>query len=40
MFWGSVECGLVLPSISAWEVVSKEKFKTTGGYMYRFCKGF
>ena len=24
----------------AWEVVSKEKFKTTGGYMCRFCKGF
>ena len=39
VFWGSVECGLVLPSISAWEVVSKEKFKTTGGYMCRFCKG-
>ena len=38
MFWASVECGLVLPS--AWEVVSKEKFKTTGGYMCRFCKGF
>ena len=40
VFWASVECGLVLPSISAWEVVSKEKFKTTGGYMCRFCKGF
>ena len=40
VFWASVECGLVLPSISAWEVVGKEKFKTTGGYMCRFCKGF
>ena len=40
VFWASVECGLVLPSISAWEVVSKEKFKTTGGNMCRFCKGF
>ena len=29
-----------LPSISAWEVVGKEKFKTIGGYMCRFCKGF
>ena len=37
VFWASVECGLVLPSISAWEVVGKEKFKTTGGYMCRFC---
>ena len=40
VFWASVECGLVLPSISAWEVVGKEKPKTTGGYMCRFCKGF
>ena len=40
VFWASVECGLVLPSISAWEVVGKEKFKTTGGYTCRFCKGF
>ena len=38
VFWGSVECGLVLPSISAWEVVSKEKFKTTGRYMCRFLR--
>ena len=37
MFWASAECGLVLPSISAWEVVGKEKFKTTGGHMCRFC---
>ena len=33
MFWASVECGLVLPSISAWEVVGKEKFKSAGGYI-------
>ena len=29
VFWASVECGLVLPSISAWEVVGKEKFGAT-----------
>ena len=31
MFWASVECGLVLPSISAWEVVGKEKFGRAAG---------
>ena len=36
VFWAC----LVLPSISVWEVVGKEKFKTTGGYMCRFRKGF
>eukprot|EP00435_Cladocopium_sp_Y103_P028221 s2216_g7.t1 len=40
VFWGAVECGLILPSISSWEIVSKEKSVTTGGYMCKFCKDF
>ena len=39
-FWGEAECGLILPSISAWEVVTKEKGATKGGYMCRYCQGF
>ena len=39
-FWGEAECGLILPSISAWEVVAKEKGATRGGYMCRYCQGF
>ena len=40
VFWAQVECGLVLPSVSSWEVVTKEKGITRGGYMCRYCKGF
>ena len=38
--WGEAECGLILPSISAWEVVTKEKGAPKGGYMCRYCQGF
>ena len=37
-FWGEAECGLT--SISAWEVVTKEKGATKEGYMCRYCQGF
>ena len=40
VFWGKVECGLILPSLSSWEVVTKQKGVTTGGYMCKYCKGF
>ena len=40
LFWATAECGLILPSISAWEVVSKEPGVTTGGYKCKYCLGF
>ena len=40
VFWGKVECGLILPSLSSWEVVTKQKGVTTGGNMCKYCKGF
>lgn len=40
VFWAQAECGLILPSLSSWEVVTKEKCVTTGGYMCRYCRGF
>ena len=35
IFWAKTECGLVLSSVTPWEIISKEKGVTTGGYM---CK--
>ena len=34
-----MECGLVLPSISCWEVVSQNKGVTLGRHMCNYCKG-
>ena len=39
-FWGRMECGLVLSSVSPWEMVQKEKGVTRGGYSCKWCKGF
>lgn len=36
-FWGKMECGLVLSSVSAWEVVQKEVGETRGGYVCKWC---
>ena len=36
-FWGQMECGLVLSSVSPWEMVQKEKGVTRVGYV---CRGF
>ena len=40
VFWGRLECGLILSSISPWDVVTKESGVTRGGYVCRHCKGF
>ena len=39
-FWGQMECGLVLSSVSPWEMVQKEKGVTRGGYVCKWCRGF
>ena len=39
-FWGQKECGLVLSSVSPWEMVQKEKGVTRGGYVCKRCRGF
>ena len=38
-FWGQMECGLVLSSVSPWETVQKEKGVTRGGYVCKWCRG-
>ena len=40
IFWAKTECGLVLSSVTPWEIISKEKGATTGGYMCKHCQGF
>ena len=40
IFWAKTECGLVLSSVTPWEIISKEKGVTTGGYMCKHCQGF
>ena len=40
LFWARTECGLVLSSVTPWEIISKEKGVTTGGYMCKHCQGF
>ena len=40
VFWGRLECGLILSSISPWDVVTKESGVTRGGYVCKHCKGF
>ena len=39
-FWGRMECGLVLSSVSPWEVIPKMHGETRGGYVCRYCQGF
>ena len=39
-FWGQMECGLVLSSVSPWEMVQKEKGVTRGGYVCKWRRGF
>ena len=40
IFWAKTECGLVLSSVTPWEIISKEKGVTTSGYMCKHCQGF
>ena len=39
-FWFSCECGLVMLATSSWEIISKEKGVTCGGYMCKHCQGY
>ena len=39
VFWAHMECGLVLSSVSPWELIPKTKGETRGGYMCKYCKG-
>ena len=38
-FWGQMECGLVLSSVSPWEMAQKEKGVTRGGYVCKCLEG-
>ena len=40
VFWARMECGLVMSSVSPWEIVDKKKGETKGGYVCRHCRGF
>ena len=40
VFWAHMECGLVLSSVTAWELIPKTKGETRGGYMCKYCKGY
>ena len=40
VFWARMECGLVLSSVSSWEIADKKKGETKGGYVCRHCRGF
>ena len=40
VLWGRAECGLVLPSVSCWEVIGRHVGVTKGGYMCSYCRGF
>ncbi|CAE7412904.1 ppsC [Symbiodinium sp. CCMP2592] len=35
VFWAKMECGLVLSSVSPWEIVDKKKGETRGGYVWK-----
>jgi hypothetical protein len=39
-FWFSCECGLVMSATSSWEIISRKKGVTCGGYMCKHCQGF
>ena len=38
--WFKSECGLVLSSVTPWEVKTRVKGETRGGYVCRHCQGF
>ena len=40
VFWAHMECGLVLSSVTPWELIPKTKGETRGGYMCKRCKGY
>ena len=41
VFWGKLECGLVLSSVSPWEYVPKEHgIRAAGGFACKYCGGF
>ena len=41
VFWGKLECGLVLSSVSPWEYVPKEHgIRAAGGFACKYCDGF
>ena len=39
-FWGHSDCGLILSSISPWELKVKEAGVTRGGWTCKACQGF
>ena len=39
-FWGRTDCGLILSSISPWEVKVKQSGVTRGGWACKACQGF
>ena len=39
-FWGRTDCGLILSSISPWELKTKEAGVTRGGWVCKACQGF
>ena len=40
VFWAHMGCGLVLSSVTPWELIPKTKGETRGGYMCKYCKGY
>ena len=40
VFWGKADCGLILSSLSPWELRTKESGVTKGGWMCKACRGF
>ena len=40
VFWAHMECGLVLSSVTPWELIPKTKGETRAGYMCKYCKGY
>jgi hypothetical protein len=39
-FWGRTDCGLILSSISPWELKVKQSGVTRGGWACKACQGF
>ena len=39
-FWGRADCGLILSSISPWELKTKEAGVSRGGWVCKACQGF
>jgi hypothetical protein len=40
VWWFEAECGLILSSVTPWEVKTQVKGETRGGYVCRHCQGF